>query len=168
MARAYLQKIHLERMNIPTIDGFQCPTWAQDPEQNSMFKAMLFTPWSCRDALTCGCVSKFAHMLSDDNRSGRGAGAAGKRNFTFQHAWRQRQSVIHILAERAEARGRAARKHLVLADATIFSQIKEPRGSLKVGLRQANALRADFRPLARTSLLMSFDACLTTFPHVGV
>ena len=63
-------------------------------------------------------------------------------DLTFQHAWHQRRSTIHVLAERAEARGRAARKHLVLADTTLFSQIKEPRGSRKVGLRQANVLRA--------------------------
>ena len=47
LAQRYVQEVQLTRMHTPTIDGFQCPTWAQDPEQNSLFKALLFTPWTC-------------------------------------------------------------------------------------------------------------------------
>ena len=37
MAPRYEQEVKLTRMSIPTIDGFQCPTWVQDPEQNPLF-----------------------------------------------------------------------------------------------------------------------------------
>ncbi len=47
MAPRYVQEVCLTKISVPTIDGFQCPTWAQDPEQNSLFKALLFTPWAC-------------------------------------------------------------------------------------------------------------------------
>ena len=61
----YVQEIILQNINIPTIDGFQCPTWREDPEQNSLLKALLFTPWQCTDAMTCGHCSMFEHMLSN-------------------------------------------------------------------------------------------------------
>ena len=47
MAKRYVQRILLTAVSVPTLDGFQCPTWDQDPEQNSLLKSMLFTPWIC-------------------------------------------------------------------------------------------------------------------------
>jgi len=142
LARSYAQRIRLDRMNIPTIDGFQCPTWTQDAEQNSMFKAMLFTPWSCRDALACGCVSKFEHLLSNGACGELHSGTASSGKYTFKRGWRVRCSHLHILAERAEARSVAARKALVLADTTLFAQIKEPWAQLATGVRILQSVRA--------------------------
>ena len=64
LARTYVQKVMLDQMDVPTIDGLQCPTWIQDPEQNCLLESMLFTPWACHDALTCGCVSRSPHLVS--------------------------------------------------------------------------------------------------------
>ena len=40
MAERYVQEVLLTRMDVPTIDGFQCPTWSQGPGQNSLIKAL--------------------------------------------------------------------------------------------------------------------------------
>ena len=138
LARTYVQKVMLDQMDVPTIDGFQCPTWIQDPEQNCLLKSMLFTPWACHDALTCGCVSRFAHLLSSCcGAAVPGAAQPGvgcSRKFTFERAWRTRRSEIHVWAQRADDRSDAARKHLVLADTTLFAKIKEPKEELDRGL----------------------------------
>ena len=147
LARLHVQVVQLDRMDVPTIDGFQCPTWTQDSEQNALLKSLLFTPWACQGPLHCGCVSKFAHLLSDSScKAGPGgaaqpacdAGPGGAaqpaaqrdRKFTFERAWRLRCSEIHVLAERAEARSHAAKKFLVLADTILFAKIKEPKPEL--------------------------------------
>ena len=44
LSNNYVQEVILHNINVPTIDGFQCPTWNEDPEQNSLLKAFLFTP----------------------------------------------------------------------------------------------------------------------------
>ena len=56
LARSYAQELILHNIHVPTIDGFQFPTVEQDAEQNALVKAILFTPWSCTDAMTCGSV----------------------------------------------------------------------------------------------------------------
>ena len=126
MAHRYVQEVRLTRPHVPTIDGFQCPTWAQDPEQNSLFKALLFTPWACEGPLTCGSVSQYAHLL-------RNCGCPAARPHSFERAWRLRCAEIHVLAARADFRCRLARKRLVLADTTLFSELKEPRARLEEG-----------------------------------
>ena len=72
LAGTYAQQAVLHRINVPTIDGFQCPTVEQDAEQNALLKALLFTPWSCTDAHKCGCVTNFNHFLCN-------AGTAAER-----------------------------------------------------------------------------------------
>ena len=101
-------------MDIVTIDGFQCPTVSQDPEQNALLKAMLFTPWCCCSAKDCNSVLKFRHMMSN--------GDSAARLHTFARAWRLRQSELHVLAQRAEERETAARKSLTLRDTTFGSR----------------------------------------------
>ncbi len=147
LARQYVQKVMLDQMDVPTIDGFQCPTWTADREQNSLLKCMLFTPWKCQDALTCGSVCRFAHLLSDgccgSVAPGADRAAAGSaRTFTFERAWRTRCSEIQVAAQRAEARSDAAKKFLVLADTTLFAQIKEPKEYLDLGLEFSRNLMA--------------------------
>ena len=34
LSTACIQRVRLDRMDVPTIDGSQCPTWSGDPEQN--------------------------------------------------------------------------------------------------------------------------------------
>ena len=126
MAPRYEQEVLLTRMSIPTIDGFHCPTWAQDPEQNSLFKALLFTPWACKGAHDCGSVCQYRHLLRDCSHP-------IPRPYTFERAWRLRCAEIHVLARRADLRCRQARKRLVLADTTLFSEVKEPRADLAKG-----------------------------------
>ncbi|MCP4201017.1 MAG: hypothetical protein GY769_03695, partial [bacterium] len=65
LARSYAQEVLLHHAHVPTIDGFQCPTVDQDPEQNALLKAILFTPWSCTNAVDCGSVMNFRHLLSN-------------------------------------------------------------------------------------------------------
>ena len=45
LSQSYAQQVNLINVNVPTIDGFQCPTWTEDVEQNSLLEALLFTPW---------------------------------------------------------------------------------------------------------------------------
>ena len=51
---------------------------------------------------------------------------APARKFTFERAWRLRCSELHVLAQRADSRCHAARKKLVLADTTPFTEREEP------------------------------------------
>jgi hypothetical protein len=106
LANTYIQEVTLHCMNVPTVDGFQCPTWEQDSEQNSLLKSLLFTPWLCRDPMSCGSCSRFQHMLSNCTcaaASSDGHGASqpvdtSSRKHTFERAWRLRCSEIHVLA----------------------------------------------------------------------
>ena len=164
LARGYVQKMRVDRMNVPTIDGFQCPTWRQDPELNSLFKAMLFTPWVCRDPMTCGCVSRYAHLLSNGSPGGSAQSPdATRRKFTFERAWRLRCSEIHVLAQRAEARGDASQKLLVLADTTLLSNLKEPKEALDRGLR----LRRKVMALSSTWRTMPSQALRSLLSYAG-
>ena len=156
MWQQYVQLVRLDNMDVPTIDGFQCPTWTQDAEQNCLLKALLFTPWRCRDALTCGTCKNFSHMLSNCTCEDHSAAqpvvtvtpsrlppgydnaqpvvrSLPERKHTFERAWRLRCSELHVLARRAEARSQASRKMLVLADSTLFATIKEPAKEIKDG-----------------------------------
>jgi hypothetical protein len=40
LSRTYVQEVVLIRINVPTIDGFQCPTVHEDAEQISLLKAI--------------------------------------------------------------------------------------------------------------------------------
>ena len=155
LASTYAQEVVLQRISVPTIDGFQCPTVEQDAEQNALLKALLFTPWSCTDAHKCGCVTNFNHFLCNAGTATERAadlrrGAAGDapqlakapaphgapappRKYTFQRAWRLRRSELDVLAARADARRAASRKWLVLADTTLFAEVKEPQAEIDAG-----------------------------------
>ena len=107
--------------------GFQCPTVEQDAEQNALLKAILFTPWSCTNPMTCGNVITYKSLLSngthqDANLASAGSGGAPQPacSHTFKRAWKLRSAEIHVLADRALCRCMAARKRLVLADTTLF------------------------------------------------
>ncbi len=67
LAKTYVQEVVLFNAHVPTIDGFQCPTVEKDAEQNALFKALVFTPWSCTDPVQCGSVMNFCHFLSNAN-----------------------------------------------------------------------------------------------------
>ena len=41
-------------VHVPVVEGFQCPSWEQDAEQNALLKHILFTPWKCDGAMGCG------------------------------------------------------------------------------------------------------------------
>ena len=123
MAQRYVQEVLWTRMNAPAIEGFQCMPWAQDPEDNSLFKALSFTPWACEGPLTCGSVSQYNHLL-------RNCGCLAARPYSFERARRLRCAEIHVLAARADSRCRLALKRLVLADTTLFSELKEPQANL--------------------------------------
>ena len=154
LSRTYAQEVILNNINVPTIDGFQCPTWTEDAEQNSLLKALLFTPWRCLHPMTCGTCENFSHMLSNctckDNGAAhsvvapRGAAqpaASSVRKFTFERAWRLRCSELHVLAQRAEARCKNARKKLVLADTILFAKTKEPARQIEEGEEMKRILR---------------------------
>ena len=130
LAALYDQEVR-GRADVPIIDGFQCPTCQQEPEDNSMFKAMLFTPWVCKGPTECTSVLKFDHLLASTN--GRPA--------TFARAWRLRRSEIAVLAARAEARARAARKILVLQDTLLFRKQVMPLEEVQEGEELAAVLR---------------------------
>ena len=70
LAAMCVQEVNLHAINIPTIDGFQCPTWIQDAGQNCLLKALLFTPWQCSNAMSCGSITNFQHMMARNTRKG--------------------------------------------------------------------------------------------------
>ena len=55
------------------------------------------------------------------------------RKYSFQRAWRLRRSELDLLAVRADARRAASRKWLVLADTTLFAEVKEPQAEIDAG-----------------------------------
>ena len=164
LSKQYAQEVALHTVSVPTIDGFQCPTVEQDAEQNALFKALLFSPWSCTNPMTCGNVITYRGLLSDGNCQENGAPQPvtppmetasvfpDSRAYTFQRAWRLRSSEIHMLAERAQCRCMAARKRLVLADATLFAEIKEPQSEIEEGEK------------VRHILMMLYFTCLRRSP----
>ena len=144
--KSHIQVVRLSDWNIPTIDGFQCPTWQQDPEQNSLLMELLCFPWNCTDPLKCNCTSKFTQLLSNgecENHNESVADSAATfspypvakpfRKYTFQRAWRLRWSEILVLAQRADVKSESARKKLVIADTVLFSEIKEPKEKIAEG-----------------------------------
>ena len=178
LAGNYMQEALLHRMNVPTIDGFQCPTWEQDPEQNSLLKSLLFTPWLCRDPMSCGSCSRFQHMLSNCTcaaASSDGHGASqpvdtSSRKHTFERAWRLRCSEMHVLAARADSRCHASRKKLVLADTTLFATLKEPQGAIQEGDEIKNVLDRyactvlwRTMPFQATRTILAFSGCICSW-----
>eukprot|EP00812_Abedinium_dasypus_P007843 NODE_1_length_8589_cov_4.556480.p1 GENE.NODE_1_length_8589_cov_4.556480~~NODE_1_length_8589_cov_4.556480.p1 ORF type:complete len:2586 (+),score=446.46 NODE_1_length_8589_cov_4.556480:571-8328(+) len=143
LAQSYVQEVVLHNVNIPTIDGFHCPTVDQDAEQNALLKTILFSPWSCTDPMTCGSAQNFRHLLSN----GTSAGFSGSRQslnprkFTFLRAWRPRCSEINVLATRADKRCDSARKKLVMADTTLFAENREGKSMIQLGEDILNLLR---------------------------
>ena len=174
LANSYIQELKTLSMEVPTIDGFQCPTWEQDPEQNSLLKSLLFTPWACRDPMTCGDCCTFQHMLSNCSCSSvRGASQPvepSSRKYTFERAWRLRCSEIHVLAARADTRCHAGRKHLVLADTTLLATLKEPLGAIKEGEElksmlcqyTKNVLQRTM-PFNATRTILAFSGCMCSW-----
>ena len=59
--------------------------------------------------------------------------SAQTRTHTFRQAWKLRRSEILVLAQRADCRCLASRKKLVLADTTLFADIKEPKSAIEDG-----------------------------------
>ena len=59
--------------------------------------------------------------------------SAPPRKYSFQRAWRLRRSELDVLAARADARRAASRKWLVLADTTLFAEVKEPQAEIDAG-----------------------------------
>ena len=152
LSRTYAQEVVLHNVHVPTIDGFQCPTVEQDAEQNALLKAILFTPWSCTNPMTCGNVITYRRLLSNgyspqsdspqlanpplqNTNAPPPAGA-----YTFQRAWKLRSSELLMLAERAQCRCMAARKRLVLADTTLFADMKEPKSQIEESEKVRNEL----------------------------
>ena len=121
--------------------GFQCPTVEQDAEQNALLKAILFTPWSCTNPMTCGNFITYKCLLSNGTHPDANLTSAGSDgtppppacSYTFKRAWRLRSAEIHVLADRAQCRCMAARKRLVLADTTLFADMKEPKAEIENG-----------------------------------
>ena len=65
MRSSYVQEVTLYKVQVPTIDGFQCPAMVQDAEQNALFKAILFSPWACTDVLSFGSPTMFTQLFSN-------------------------------------------------------------------------------------------------------
>ena len=42
MRSSYVQEVTLYKVQVPTVDGFQCPAMWQDAEQNALFNAIVF------------------------------------------------------------------------------------------------------------------------------
>ena len=163
--------MRLTDINIPTIDGFQCPTWQQDPEQNSLLMQILCFPWRCTDPHKCDCTSKFTQLLSNGDCQGPDSGVAQTadantaganqpgvntplRRYTFERFWKLRWCEIKVLAARADAKSDAARKRLVLADTVLFSEMKEPKSEIEAG----EAIKAQLRHYVKLACRRTMSA----------
>ena len=141
LARSYAQQASLHRINVPAIDGFQCPTLEQDAEQNVLLKALLFTPWSCRGAQDCGCIQNFTHMLSSKGTqacgdpSQRTASASGAASQLAARA----SSDASQLTARASGSGHPRRKY------TFQRAWRLRRSEIHVLASRADARRAAAR-----------------------
>ena len=118
----------------------------QDAEQNALLNAILFSPWACTDPMTCGNVLNFRGLAANgDHAENYESGAsqpavspvppcrAQACTHTFRRAWKLRRSEIEVLAQRAESRCLASRKKLVMADTTLFADIKEHKAAMEAG-----------------------------------
>ena len=139
LSRSYAQEVVLHNVQVPTIDGFQCPTVEQGAEQNALCKAILFSPWRCTQPVMCGKVITYSGLMANDDPP-KGSVLQPAGGYTFQRAWRLRSSEILTLAERAQCRCMAARKRLVLADTTLFANMKEPKSQIEEGEKVRNIL----------------------------
>ena len=155
MAKTYVQEVVLHSAHIPAIDGFSCPTIAQDAEQNALLKSILFSPWACTEPTRCGSTMNFEHLLSNAGEHKERTGAVSQiadpvettgdasqlaavssarpRTYTLGRAWRLRHSELLVLAARADCRCAAARKRLVLADTQLFAERKQPASEIQRG-----------------------------------
>ena len=124
----------------------------------------------------CGSVFNFAHMLSNGVAPNPCPGDAAQlaaqsdahpekpaKPFTLERAWKLRCSEIHVLADRADCRCRAARKHPVLADTVLFAEVKEPAAEVQEG-EAVKQLLKDFA-LHRLERTMPAEAtrCILAF-----
>ena len=89
--------------------------------------------------MTCGNVITYKGLLSNGNYSEGGAPQPACA-YTFQRAWKLRSSEILMLAEKAQCRCMAARKRLVLADTTLFADMKEPKAYIQESDEVRNVL----------------------------
>jgi len=174
-----LYKSHIQVVRVtvavPVVEGFQCPSWEQDAEQNALLKHILFTPWKCDGAMDCGSHRKFETLLSNGDAiplaADRGddvppppqvAGVRRRRpRYTLARGWCKRKVQILIEAERAEARQQAAQKYMTLADTTFWCDgptakekkaVEEAKDWCMCGLQWARQLggKVALEPLRRT------------------
>jgi hypothetical protein len=172
LSKSHIQVVRVS-IGVPVIEGFQCPSWEQDAEQNSLLKHVLFTPWYCDDAMDCGSHRKFERCFSNGDAIPLAADRADevppppslagvrlrRRRYTLARGWCQRKVQILIEAERAEARQQAAQKYLTLADTTLWCDTKAEKEALDeakewcmCGLQWARTLGGTIalEPLRRT------------------
>ena len=123
LSRTHIQVLRVST-SVPVIEGFQCPSWEQDAEQNSLLKHVLFTPWYCDNAMDCGSHRKSERLFSNGDALPLAANRADevpppppvagvrlrRRRYTLARGWCERKAHIPIEAERAETRQQAAQK----------------------------------------------------------
>ena len=74
LSKTHIQVVMVE-FHVPVIEGFQCPSWEQDAEQNALLKQILFTPWHCDSAMDCNSHRKFEMLLSNGDALPLAAGS---------------------------------------------------------------------------------------------
>ena len=179
LSKNYIQVVG-PHVSVPTIEGFQCPSWEQDSEQNSLLKHILFNPWCCNNAMDCGSHKKFTHFLSNGDAPQIGAadpdtipppppstGARRpRRRYTLARAWRLRRAEILVAADRAEERQQAAQKYLTLADSTFWSSRAAEKEDLDTGHEMALCLLQWHRNKCRTLAAEPLRRILAFADHV--
>ena len=111
------------KINVPAIHGFSCPTVQQGPEQNSLLKTILFSPWACKNPLACGSTCVCAGLLrKGPSPSHRASSAGGALQPVVDEGGRESLKPL-ILDLQATARGldhdAAAAVERAIADADL-------------------------------------------------
>eukprot|EP00438_Fugacium_kawagutii_P008273 Skav206546 [mRNA] locus=scaffold504:308454:314438:- [translate_table: standard] len=127
LAGTFAQELRY-KMSIPRLCSYSCPNYAQNPEENSMMKALLLTPTECPGPGKCHHVARFFPLLGLAKTESpeklcaslRKKSRAMKQGISFKRNWDIHFLRMRQLADQAAKLERKSQKILVVHDATIF------------------------------------------------
>ena len=115
MSARFVQTLHSRRKAVRFL-GPNCQrSNVNEGEENAQYKAFLFSTVRCTGCGECANPLLFRSALA----------MKANRRFGFAPAWKARRAEIEVLADRAQAKKREARRVEVLQDTTAFRAYRE-------------------------------------------